>query len=46
MGCQVGVETAKLTTVMKDKETETTKSYCHVRLKRYTTIGVRYVEKR
>ncbi|MFT6863520.1 MAG: hypothetical protein ACJAVK_002081 [Akkermansiaceae bacterium] len=32
MGCQVGVETAKLTTVMKDKKTESTKSYDTIKL--------------
>jgi len=32
MGCQVGVESSKLTTVMKDKKAETTKSYDTIKL--------------
>ena len=32
MGCQVGVESSKLTTVMNDKKTETTKSYDTIKL--------------
>jgi lipid-binding SYLF domain-containing protein len=32
MGCQVGVETAKLTTVMNTNETKTTKSYDTIKL--------------
>ncbi len=32
MGCQEGVESAKLTTVMNDKKTETTKSYDTIKL--------------
>ena len=32
MGCQAGVEAAKLTTVMNDKKTESTKSYDTIKL--------------
>ena len=32
MGCQVGVETAKLTAVMTDKKTESIKSYDTIKL--------------
>jgi hypothetical protein len=32
MVCQVGVETSKLTSVMKDKKTESTKSYNTIKL--------------
>ena len=32
MGCQVGVETAKLTTIMNTNETKTTKSYDTIKL--------------
>ena len=32
MGCQAGVETSKLTTVMKDKKAESTKSYDTIKL--------------